>query len=158
MTQEELKSVVTYDPETGIFRWRETGPGRKAEAGAVLKPRGYTHICIDGKRYYAHRLAWLYVYGVWPREYVDHINRDPRDNRIANLRQATHTENLQNKGKSTNNTSGHLGVSWRKDCDRWHARLRVDGKNHSLGYFKRLEDAVSARKAAEQLHHPFRAT
>lgn len=158
MTQEELKSVITYNPETGVFRWLASKAGRRAEAGTVLEPRGYVQLCIDGRRYLAHRLAWLYVHGVWPDSYVDHINRDPRDNRLANLRQATHAENLQNKGKSTNNTSGHLGVSWRKDCARWEARLMVNRKSRHLGFFEHLEDAVSARKAAEQLHHPFRAT
>jgi hypothetical protein len=158
VTQEELKLVVTYDPETGVFRWLASKAGRRAEAGTVLKPRGYVQLCVDGKRYYAHRLAWLYVHGVWPTNYIDHINSTPSDNRIVNLREATLNENLQNRGSNTNNTSGHLGVSWRKDCARWEARLMVDRKTHHLGLFEHIEDAVAARKTAEQLYHPFRAT
>lgn len=158
MTQDELKANVTYDPETGIFRWVQSKPGRRDTVGAVLGPRGYVQVCISGKRYYAHRLAWLYVHGVWPENLVDHVNQNTADNRIANLREATIKENLQNRGKNANNTSGHLGVSWRKDCGRWVATLMVGRKSYHLGHFEHLEDAVSARKAAEQLHHPFRAT
>jgi hypothetical protein len=157
LTQERLKEVLDYDPGTGVFRWRATGSGRKAKVGSELNGRGYLQVRVAGKRYYAHRLAWLYVYGAWPREYIDHINRDTADNRIANLREATPAENQQNRDTNKNNTSGYLGVSWRKDCSRWAAKIMVDGKHHRLGLFKDLADAVAARKAAEPVHHPYKA-
>ncbi len=157
MTQDELKAVVTYDPETGVFRWVQSKPGRRASVGAVLGARGYVQVCIDGKRYYAHRLAWLYVHGSWPTDLVDHINQDTTDNRIANLRNLTQAENLQNRGKNRNNTSGHRGVAWNKSGNCWHTRIKVGEEDHYLGSFKNLEDAVAARKAGEAKYHPFQA-
>ena len=158
LTQERLKTLLDYDPETGVFRWWATGSGRKTKVGSELIGRGYLQICVDGRRYYAHRLAWLYTHGTLPRGYADHVNRDTTDNRIENLREATPGQNQQNRGTNKNNTSGHLGVSWRKDCSRWAAKIMVDGEHHNLGLFKDFADAVAARKAAELVHHPYRAT
>lgn len=158
LTQERLKELLDYDPKTGVFRWRATGRGRKTKVGSDLMSRGYLQICVDGRRYYAHRLAWLYTHGTLPRGYADHVNRDTTDNRAENLREATPSQNMQNRGANKNNTSGHRGVSWRKDCSRWAATIMIDRKHHRLGLFVDLADAVAARKAAELLYHPYRAT
>lgn len=154
ITQARLKALLHYDPDTGIFRWRTSGTGRKAVAGHVNKPRGYMQIRVDGKAHYLHRLAWLYTHGVWPSDQIDHINRDRADNRIANLREATQAQNQQNR--LTKTSTGTVGVIWHARDARWQANIRVGGKKRHLGYFKNLDAAVSARKAAEAAYHTHR--
>ena len=106
LTQERLKELLHYDPETGVFRWKVDRPkgvkiGNKA---GTLDQDGYRKISLDGKRFYAHRLVWLYVHGEFPFDQIDHKNRVPDDNRLVNLRQATSGENRANS-KTT-----HLGM------------------------------------------------
>ncbi len=153
LNQAKLKARFDYNPDTGAFT-RRMANNRTKPAGA-LNHHGYVAFYIGNRRYLAHVLAWLYVHGEMPVLEIDHINRDKADNRIANLREATLKENLQNRGKNTNNTSGHLGVGWNKAYERWYARIMVDRKSYHLGHFEHLADAVAARKAAELLHHPF---
>lgn len=153
LTAERLRELTTYSSETGLFRWRAlTSKYSHAKIGDVagwLNGDGYRDIQIDCKTYRAHRLAWLYVHGVWPSDQVDHINRDRTDNRIENLREASNTENQRNASKPYTNTSGHVGVAWHKYTQKWRAYIRHDGKNLHLGLFTELEDAVAARKAGE---------
>jgi hypothetical protein len=111
---------------------------------------------IDGKQYYLHRLAWLYVHDRWPQGVTDHINRVRTDNRIANLREVTRGQNNQNSRRRKDNTSGHPGVTWFKRTAQWRAYIQAGGKVHSLGYFTDLDAAVAARKAAEAAHHTHR--
>ena len=154
LTAEKLRELLTYCLESGIFRRRvSAGRARAGDiAGRVNPTKGYLRICINGKDYAAHRLAWLYVYGVWPSAEIDHINRVKTDNRIDNLTEATRTENNRNKGKSKNNTSGHVGVSWDKTKQKWYAYIQHDSKRIHLGYYDVLEDAVAARRAGELLY------
>ena len=150
LTQERLKELMHYDADTGVFTRRNTK--RKARA---LNGNKYCHCRIDGTLYKAHRLAWLYVYGVWPTYYIDHINRNCFDNRIVNLREATPSQNMQNRARRTGNSSGYLGIVWSQERKRWRARISVDGKQHWLGFFTDLDAAVAARIAAEAVHHPY---
>jgi hypothetical protein len=83
----------------------------------------------------------------------DHINRNGIDNRRSNLRPSTHRQNLCNFGRRSNNTSGYIGVHWRKDCRKWRARINIDGKQMCLGFFTDIEDAVQARDKAAKKHH-----
>src|SRR5436190_23425691 len=97
LTQEKLKEVLDYDPETGLFTSRVSRGGRPASARAgCVTTKGYIKLSLCQKRYYAHRLAWLYVYGEWPSKQIDHINCVTDDNRIANLREATSAQNITN--------------------------------------------------------------
>jgi hypothetical protein len=94
----------------------------------------------------------LYEYGVWPKDQLDHVNRNTVDNRIANLRDVSHKQNHQNRSKQSNNTSGYAGVYWHKQNSRWQASIKHNQKKVSLGCFATVEEAIAARKAAEKLY------
>lgn len=150
ITQSELKELLDYNPETGVFTWKVSNSNRvKAGASANCKKGGYIIIMVKSKAYRAHRLAWLYMYGVWPENQIDHINHNGLDNRIFNLRETTQQENCKNTSISKNNTSGYTGVSLFKDRNKWQAYIMVDRKKIHLGYFEKKDDAALARKAAE---------
>lgn len=153
LTADLLRQLVDYDATTGVFRWRVTKNNRLRpgdQAGSV-RPNGYVNLGVAGKLYLAHRLAWLYVHGKWPDSELDHVNRIRSDNRIANLREATRALNCQNSLQSGRNTSGHKGVYFCLRRVKWCARIYRNGRSRHLGYFALIEDAVSARLAAETL-------
>lgn len=145
LTQQELKRLLSYDSETGIFYWRvKRGPARPGTAcnyrnRANGKER--IKIRIKNRLYAAHRLAWLYFYGEWPNGPVDHINRIPTDNRIVNLRLATHQQNAAN---STHPKRGnrYRGVYF---CyGKWMAQISHKGKSIYIGRFETEEAARAA--------------
>lgn len=157
VTVERLRELLDYNPLTGVFTWL-VSRGRNAKAGHLagsVRPDGYIRIMIDRRKYFAHRLAWLYVYGVWPADEIDHVNGDPSDNRIVHLREATRPKNLHNvvAPNSDNNTSGHRGVSWDKSRGKWQACIQVDGHTKHLGRFTDLGEASAAYFAAKDRHH-----
>ena len=154
LTAEHLRSILNYDPATGVFTWK-VRTSRSVKIGDITgcpNGHGYLHIQLQSRPYKAHRLAWFYVYGEWPKDQIDHINRIRTDNRISNLREVTNKQNQQNAGKSSHNTSGHPGVSWHKQNSKWQARIAHNYKQIHLGYFTDIEDAITARKAAEKLY------
>lgn len=158
VTHDELKRILNYDPESGIFRWKvDVGNGvKKGDVTGDKKSTGYFRIGLKSKIYQAHRLAWFYVYGIWPEKQIDHINGDRSDNRIVNLRQATNSENNCNKTKYSNNVSGYKGVSWHKQAGKWCAEIWKNYKKEYLGLFNSPEEAYEAYcKAAEELHGEF---
>lgn len=155
LTQEYLKSLLDYDPDTGVFRWRIDRGGRAvkgARAGGIAVTTGYWRIGIDRKTYLAHRLAWLYVYGAFPERETDHINGDILDNRIANLRPVTARQNQNNLPvhRAGRLAGTNYTPSWSK-AKPWRARIRIDGKHVSLGSFATEHEAHMAysRKFAE---------
>ncbi len=159
LTQDELKRLFKYDPLTGEFvRLVRAGSRGKvgSVAGNVNKVTGYTVIQIAGKAYRAHRLAWLYMVGKWPRNHIDHKNGVRSDNRFSNLRDVTSSENQKNQRRRSDNTSGFVGVCWHKRANKWGAQIRVSGRRSHLGYFDELEDAIQARKEANTKYgyHP----
>lgn len=152
LTQDKLKSLLSYDPNTGIFTWLIDRGGKArvgAQAGSLTK-KGYLNISIHKKLYRAHRLAWLYVYGSWPAQEIDHINRNKSDNRIDNLRDASRRLNNINKNLPRNNTSGIKGVGWHEKKQKWRARIFVFRKQINLGWYSTKESAVTARMRAEE--------
>lgn len=156
LTQERLKSLMTYNPETGEFV-RSCFRSANAKVGDVaghLDSHGYLCIYIDGYLYRSHRLAWLYVYGTFPKEDLDHIDTVRTNNRIANLRKADRTFNMQNKRRpSANNKSGFLGVYFHKPLQKFAAQIRINGRNTHLGLFGTAEDAHQAYLYAKRNHH-----
>lgn len=151
ITQQRLKQVINYDPEAGLFTWRERKGNRTKKGGLAGGPNeyGYIQICIDGKLYKAHRLAWMYVYGFMPSGMIDHINRKTGDNRISNLREVTNEQNQQNSGLRIDSTSGVRGVTWNGRRSKWEARIKAGIHRKHLGYFESIEQACAARLAAE---------
>lgn len=149
ITNERLKEVVNYCPDSGVFTRTISAPRVKAGSIVGSMNNGYLRIRVDGVRYLAHRLAWLYMNGEFPDGEVDHINHLRNDNRICNLRDVTRQENSRNMVIPKNNTSGCIGVIWRKNRKRWTAEIKVSGKSIKIGMYKNIADAVFARKAAE---------
>jgi hypothetical protein len=155
ITQERLKDLLNYDPETGIFMWKVRRHGVTLGSVAGCTDEGYIRIKIDGRLYAAHRLAWLYVNGSLPEFTIDHINRVRSDNRIANLRSATNAENHQNRSKYITNTSGVTGVYWDNQRGKWRAQIEHLGRNVNLGRYSTIEAAAEARAAAKKKFHIF---
>lgn len=154
MTQDELKQVLHYDPDTGIFTQRGISVGRRTEGYVVgtATPHGYVSISVLGKRVLAHRLAFLYMTGEFPTEFVDHIDCKKGNNKWSNLRGCSKRQNGWNRGPTKLNTSGIKGVSFDKVHKQWVVRLQVDGKYKNYGRFPTLQEAaVVAQK--EQLEH-----
>lgn len=154
ITSEELKEILHYDKNTGVFTWKKSKchlikPGDIA--GTFMK--GYVRISIGSKIYLAHRLAWLYVHGVWPENQIDHKNNIRHDNRIINLRPVSNSGNQQNLKKARkHSSSGVLGVSVVKNG--FVARIRTsEGKKH-LGTFRKIEDAEAAYIEEKRKIHP----
>ena len=150
ITQEVLKEIFCYYPDTGLFVRRS---GRYAGVAGSNTSR-YVDVSIGNRMFQAHRLAWLYVYGSFPKGAIDHINGDKRDNRLFNLREATRSENGCNRGKGKANSSGFKGVDlW---CGKWRARIKKHGKSVFLGYFEIAEKAHEAYcDAAKEIHGNF---
>jgi len=151
LTQTKLKESLKYDPDTGLLRRKKRrGKLKIGEPAGTVRTDRYVLIHIEGEKYYAHRLAWLYVYGYLPENEIDHINRNAADNRLCNLREVSRQCNAKNYGNRKDNTSGIKGVSWNKKERRWTPCIELDGKQHHLGSYKDFDNAVCARLAAEQ--------
>lgn len=155
LTAELLRQLLSYDSETGIFKWLMSA-STKICIGSVTSARvdahGYSRIWLNGMSHKCHRLAWLYVYGEWPHNHIDHINGVRHDNRIANLRDVSHSVNLQNLQKArSDNSSGLLGVT--KIPSGWVAQIWFNRKQHHLGVFKTPESAHAAYITAKRQFH-----
>lgn len=151
ITHDLLLSLFEYNPLTGQFL-QLTRTSHRVKigdvAGCLNKKIGYRQITIFYKRYYAHRLAWFYVHGKWPAKEIDHINGNRSDNRIENLRDISHNENMMGFKKfSCANTSGYTGVYWEKRCGKWQAKTVVRRKQIHLGYFDDPKKASEVRDA-----------
>ena len=151
LTQKRLKEMLHYNEDTGIFT-RKTRVANRL-AGTVSRAKhnkGYIQIMIDGENYLAHRLAWFYVYGEWPKNQIDHINRIKTDNNIKNLRDVDNSTNQHNIGIRSHNSSGVTGVYKSSKSKKWIAIIEVKNKKHCLGTYTSLEDAKFARQGFEQ--------
>lgn len=151
LTQERLKQLLHYDPETGVFTWI-AHQRRPDLIGTVagFDAHGYVGISVDRKKYPAHSLAWLYVYGEMPLSELDHKNRVRSDNRIRNLRKATRKQNACNQSPRKASKTGVVGVSIDAQTGKFRAHITVDAKMIHLGRFSVIDDAIVARRSAER--------
>jgi hypothetical protein len=157
ITQEELKKRLSYDPLTGYLTW--IAPNTKRwlgkKAGYLCPKDGYILIRIKGRIYPAHRLAMLYMNGVFPTHDTDHKDGVRNNNAYENLRCATRSENNQNQRRPrSDNKSGYLGVYWSKHMNKWASSLTVNGKKYDLGYFEDVKLASEAYLIAKKKYHP----
>ena len=153
ISHDDLVRLLDYEPNTGLFRWK-TKISRKAVVGELAgchRADGYVVIKLNGTRYRAHRLAWLYMTGQWPTEFVDHRDGDRSNNRWANLRLANRSENMWNMVGHSDSRTGLKGVT--RDDRRWIAQIAANGSSHWLGSFKTAADAQSAYAAAAIRYH-----
>jgi hypothetical protein len=157
LTAAWLRENMSYDPLTGVFAWTKPGMGRTVgrKIGARLwsKGKSYLTMKINGEVYYAHRVAWLYHFGEWPKNFVDHIDEDRTNNSIANLREATAAQNAARR-KTTRKIGTSRGVF--PHGVGFVARIHFAGKRHYLGYFKTKEAAQESYEAkAKEIHGEF---
>lgn len=149
LTQAELKIAISYDRATGILRRVDARPHSKK--GAVCGSKnscGYLNVGVGGVIYPAHRLAFLYETGRWPKDQIDHINGQKDDNRWINLREATQSQNMANRQKQKNNVSGFIGVCWCNRSCSWISYVRINGKHKRIGLF---DDKIKAAIARDDL-------
>lgn len=155
ITQDELFEKLIYNKNTGNFIWAySSGTSKAGTVAGSTGEDGYIRISINSKKYMAHRLAWLYMYGVNTILTIDHINHIRDDNRIENLREVSQQDNCKNQSIPKSNTSGVVGVFWNNQRNKWTSQMKLHGKSIHFGYFDNFDDAVSARKAGE-LQHEF---
>ena len=156
LTPERARELVSYDPETGIFRHLK--PRQRITVGSQAgspNSNGYLCLMLDGVLYKAHRLAWLMTYGYWPIQHIDHINGLKTDNRLINLRDVSHQVNMQNmnKPRSNNKSSGVQGVAIAPKSGKCIARICIAGKMQHIGCFDSVEEAREAYLRMKRQHH-----
>ncbi len=153
ITQERLKELLSYDPETGIMKWKVNKGAVRAGQIAGNATRGYLQLTVDQHSTFLHRFIWLYVYGKWPDGNIDHIDGNRLNNRIFNLRDVSQAMNIQNERKPRkNNKSGFLGVKASRGL--WKAEISINGKTKFIGRFKTPEEAHFAYIEEKRRVHP----
>jgi hypothetical protein len=152
---EVINEFISYDPATGEFRWKKAAAicVKPGEIAGTIDPKGYRRISVKRVVYPAHRIAVLLMTGQWPDGEVDHIDRNPGNNKWENLRQCSARENTRNKSLMSTNTSGVPGVSFDASKDKWIASIGVDRKRYNLGAFVRKADAIKAYMRGSLKYH-----
>jgi hypothetical protein len=157
LTTERLRELLRYDPDVGLFQWiaLPSEKAKKAKVGNVAGclDAGYIVITIDGQRYPAHHLAFLYMTGEWPKHRVDHRDLDRANNRWLNIRPATNSENQWNLPRRKRNRSGFKGVCWERQTSKYKAQVQANGVQKTLGRFDTAELAHAACVAYRVEHH-----
>lgn len=151
---DELKRLIKYDGETGKFTWLVDSTKRNGysagDNASFVEKSGYSVVCVKGKTYQAHRIAWLYCYGYWPENYIDHINRVKDDNRISNLREVSPSCNVRNCKVKTTNKTGVTGANYNPKTKSYTATIRdQSGRQTSFCGLKTLREAAMARYLGE---------
>ena len=157
-TAKRVRELLNYEPDTGIFTWRVARGGgiKSGDVAGNIDTCGYAQIRIDGRRYSAHRVAYLYMTGEWPVEEIDHKDRNQANNCWSNLRSATRSNNVANRGCLITNKSRFKGASWDKKTQKWRATIVANGKWRLLGYFATAIEAHEAYAAkAKELFGEF---
>src|SRR6516164_8572552 len=149
MTPEYLRKLLAYDATTGVFTWRVgRARTRHGTVAGTLEHDGYRRIRIDRRAYHSHRLAWFYVHGKWPKDQIDHINGNRDDNCIANLREASRSQNLANARHHRRSKAPYKGITLLRG--KWVAQISIYGRKRYLGYFDTPEAAHTAYCKAAQ--------
>lgn len=156
ITQEEIKEIVKYSQETGVFIWISSRSNKIKigdTAGNIWinqhNRKKYHRLWLSGRLYLAHRVAWIYMTGSWPNDQIDHIDGNGLNNKWENLREVSGSENQQNTRMKRTNTTGICGVVWNKNANKWQAAINIYNKAVYLGLFENIFDAACARKNAE---------
>lgn len=151
--RERLMELFVLDTDEWKLRYRIPRRGcRPGDACETVRPDGYVSLVIERRRYLLHRMIWLYVHGDCPA-IIDHIDGNPSNNALSNLRAATHSQNMANRPPQKNNSSGVKGVSFDRARNRWTASLTQNRKLINLGRFQTKAEAVAARRSAEEKYH-----
>lgn len=151
ITQKQLKDLLHYNPDTGIFIWMKR-PSKKIMVGEIAgakSDRGRMNLSIAKTKYKLHRLAWLYMTGSYPDGEIDHIDQDASNNRFSNLRDVSHQENSRNMRLHRDNTSGVSGACWNKEKRGWDVEIGAKENRTRGGRFKNFDEAVAKRKSLE---------
>jgi len=150
ITQAELQSIYNYNKLTGNFTRLKKGKFPIGSIVGTVNKKGYIRLHIKGRAYLAHRLAWLYEYGKFPNDCIDHIDGNKKNNKMCNLRDVCIADNQKNQPLHTRNKSGTAGVIWERN--RWKVGIGVNGKTKFIGTYINKEDAIEARLSAEVLY------
>lgn len=157
LTQELVRELFDYDQETGVLTWKDrVNKGlnvpcqHNGKIAGGIDSEGYIAVGVENKTYRAHRIIWLWWYGYFPKNDIDHVDRVRHHNWLKNLRESSRKFNNQNSVNPRNNTSGVKGVTWKSNPKLWAAQISIDNKSKHIGYFKDFDDAVCARLATEQ--------
>lgn len=155
ITHQELKSLLSYDCESGVFIWLKNMNSRARKAGEAgcKDKQGYIQIRINKKEYRAHRLAWFYINGVWPSDFIDHIDGIKDNNIISNLRVVTNSQNQMNRTHTKFNKAGFKGVSFKEKTGKYEAYIQTNGIHKNLGSYDCAEDAHNAYIKASKIDH-----
>jgi hypothetical protein len=156
ITYSELKQLFDYNSGNLIRKIRTARCTKIGDIAGTVDIDGYISVLINGKRYKAHRLIWMWHHGEFPEKNIDHINRNRADNRIENLRECSPSENAQNRKVPVSNTSGYMGVTFLHG--KWVSRIMIDGVRHNLGWFDSKEEAHQAYVEAKKKLHTFHPT
>lgn len=167
ITIECLRQLLSYCPDTGILTWKVRsqdlfGGGKNltwwnnkfsGKTAGHFDKNGYVVISIFDRPYLGHRIAWAMYHGSWPEQYIDHVDGNPRNNKISNLREANFSENSRNYKKPKSNTCGFKGASFDASRNKWQARIRVNYKLIHLGRFDTAKEAHDAYMGAAEKYH-----
>lgn len=156
LTLERLQEILSYNPDTGVFLWVKPRAIRHnvGDIAGGIDARGYRRIVVFGRSVAAYRLAWFFSFGTWPPEDVDHINGIRSDDRLANLRLASRSQNNCNRGPQKNNRTGYIGVH--PDHGTYRARINFQRRRINIGNFPTADAAARAYDAeAKRLHGEF---
>jgi hypothetical protein len=157
LTAARLRKLFAYDPDTGVLtNLISRGKARVGAVAGTLQSMGYQQVSVYGRKFLGHRLAWLHFYGSWPNGNLDHVDRDPQNNRICNLRLANGAQNRANSRRPNNNSTGRKGVYLYRR--RWHAKINKDHEQRYLGSFDSIEAAAAYAAAAKQIFGDFART
>jgi hypothetical protein len=155
LTQQRLKELVFYCPKQGNFyRLKKVSNLKLGIVVAKPSKNGYLRMHIDGRLYYMHRLAWLYMHGSFPA-YIDHVDGNRQNNKLENLNDVKASENFQNVAKKSIAQSGLKGAYFDKKSKLWQSKIRASGKNISLGYYKTAELAHQAYLDGKKKYHTY---